>query len=152
MYLMELSFRCGVYLFFLLLCLMYILCQVCDVHVLSMVFSFYCSDVFFRISSKFLPVCPTYFSGKLLHLSWNMPLSLQVSAMCFFVFGDFLSCLCFRKVFIRTFVFLNSLVMILVSFPLYVEVIPFMCVWSVLFYVVVFVLSLVFIHRIIILM
>jgi hypothetical protein len=55
---------------------------------------------------------------------------------------------------IRTFVFLNNLVTVLVSFPVYVKVAHFLLVfwWCVLFYVVWFMFSFLFICRTVIVM
>jgi hypothetical protein len=65
---------------------------------------------------KFLPVCPTYLFGQLLHLISYTPHWLYLSGFMFLV------CRCFCKVLfvlyaIRILVFLNNFAMILVSLP-----------------------------------
>jgi hypothetical protein len=70
------------------------------------------------------PVCPTYFSGHLPHCNWYTPLWLYTSEF---------SCLCFRRCYIvfvvlyaiLRFVFLNKIVIVLVSGPEYVNIVHF---------------------------
>jgi hypothetical protein len=84
-----------------------------------------------KLVRKFLPVWPEYFNGQLLYFRWWVPLSLKVSAMCFSILDNFSIVLVILKD-VSIFVFLNSLVMILVSFPVYVMVAHF-CLFSVMF-------------------
>jgi hypothetical protein len=73
---------------------------------------------------KFLPVCPIYQCWQLLHFIWYIPLLLYLSVSCFLGWRWF--CIVFFVLYaIRMFVFLNSLVMALVSLLMYVNVAHF---------------------------
>jgi hypothetical protein len=74
---------------------------------------------------KFLPVCPVYLNWHPLHFIWYIPLLLYLSVFCFLGWRRRF-CIVFLGLYaIHIFVFLNNLVIILVSFPMYVNVAHF---------------------------
>jgi hypothetical protein len=66
---------------------------------------------------KFLPVCLTYVNWYLLHFICYIPLLLNLSVICFLGWRSF--CTVFQ--FYVLYVFLNTIVIIIVSFPTYVN-------------------------------
>jgi hypothetical protein len=73
---------------------------------------------------KFLPVCPIYLSWYSLHFIWYIPFLLYLSVFCFLSWRWF--CFVFLVLYaILIFVFFNNFVMVLVYFPVYVNVAHF---------------------------
>jgi hypothetical protein len=93
---------------------------------------------------NFLPVCPTYSSWHLFHFIWYMPLLLYMSVVL--SLGRRWFCNVFLVLYdMRRSVFFNSLVMVFVSLPAYVNVDHF-CFSVVLGVVVLLILVFVFMY------